>query len=335
MKHFTAIFLLTCASFSAFAQEQQQPAPPITPEQQPVQQLDTTTIQTEQAPQPEIAQPAQSQHIALRVVGSHILGQTGERLGRIEEVLLNRTSGAIEFAVVAPQTPANSPRLVPIPWGALTHTWDQSRAGGPAGANQVFSANLDARRLAQAPSFDRSRTVGVDQVLANAGTFFGQPQATGAASVGGGNLSGVGAAPATGIPQTGAATATGIPQTGTGTTPAPGTAVAPGNNPLVVPGQQASGFPGVSQPGSRIPPPQQRVPHAGANTPGVGGQPQINGNAQQQPQNNGTAAGASGARSSGGQATGGSSSGGATGGSSGSSGGSSSGGSSGGGATGK
>lgn len=334
MKHFTAICLLTCASFSAFAQEQQQPAPPATPEQQPVQQLDTTTIQTEQAPQPEIAQPARSQHIALRVVGSHVLGQTGERLGRIEEVLLNRTTGAIEFAVVAPQTPANSPRLVPIPWGSLTHTWDQSRTGGPAGANQVFSANLDSRRLAQAPSFDRSRIVGMDQVLANAGTFFGQPQATGAASAAGGNVSGVGAATP--------------PQTGTIPTPAPGTPVGPGNNPLVVPGQQASGFPGVSQPGNRLPPPQQRVPHAGANTPGVGGQPQLNGNAQQQPQNNGTAAGASGqtgsaagqsgarSSSSGGQATGSSSSGGgATGGSSGSSGGSSSGGSSGGGATGK
>src|SRR5262245_57010558 len=79
-------------------------------------------------------------HITLRVVGSVVHDRSGGRLGRIEEVLVNPQSGQIEFAALATGFPTNNARLVPVPWSLLRYEWDQSQAGGPAGANQIFSA---------------------------------------------------------------------------------------------------------------------------------------------------------------------------------------------------
>src|SRR5688572_7007082 len=191
MKAYAAIILLTVGFTSAPAQQQVQPvpvAPPVTAsEQQQVQQTDVSA----QAQQLQPGQPPQPAHIVLRVVGSQVRNQSGERLGLIEEVLVSRANGAVEFAIVSPQYPTNSARQVPIPWGALSHAWDQSRAGGPAGANQVFILNIDSRRLATAPTLERTRTPAtMDQTLANAGTFFGQTQPAGAAGGTVGTVSG-------------------------------------------------------------------------------------------------------------------------------------------------
>ena len=253
MKAYAAIILLTIGFTSAPAQQQQvQPVPvppPVTAsEQQQVQQTDVSA----QAQQLQPAQSPQPQHIVLRVVGSQVRNQTGERLGLIEEVFVHRTSGAIEFAVVSPSYPTNSSRQVPVPWGALTYVWDQSRAGGPSGANQVFILNMDARLLAQAPAIDRSRTSTMDQTLASARNFFGVPQAVGATGT-----------PATGV--TGAAAG----QTGTATTPVTGGIIGqPVDNQVVVPGQRSTVQPG----GNVAETPNQRVPHVNNNAPQTGGQ---------------------------------------------------------------
>jgi hypothetical protein len=119
----------------------------------------------------------------LRVVGSWVRDTRGLSLGRIEEVLLNRNNGALEFAIVAPNAATASTRLVPIPWSMLNYAWDQAKTGGPAGANQVFVSSVDAQRLAQAPSMDRSRsTTANDPALAAAATFFSGQGATGSGS---------------------------------------------------------------------------------------------------------------------------------------------------------
>ena len=241
MKAYAAIILVTIGFISATAQQQLQPVPvppPVTAtEQQVVQQTNVAP----QAPQTQPAEPAQPQHIVLRVVGSQVRNQTGERLGLIEEMFVHRTSGAAEYAIVSPSYPTNSSRQVPVPWGALTYVWDQSRAGGPSGANQVFILNMDARMLAQAPAIDRSRSSTMDQTLANARNFFGVPQAVGATGT-----------PATGV--TGAA----VGQTGTATTPVTGGTIAqPVDNQVIVPGQRSTVQPG----GNIAETPDQRVPH--------------------------------------------------------------------------
>lgn len=279
MKAYAGIILLTIGLFPATAQQQPVPvSPPVTAsEQQQVQQADVAV----QAQQPQPAEPPQPQHIVLRVVGSQVRNQTGERLGLIEEVFVHRASGAVEYAIVSPSYPTNSSRQVPVPWGALTYVWDQSRAGGPSGANQVFILNMDARLLAQAPAIDRSRLSAMDQTLASSRNFFGLPQAAGATGT-----------PATGV--TGAAAG----QTGATTTPATGGVVGqPVDNQIVVPGQNVPETP------------DRRVPHINNNNnaPRTGGH---SGNAPAQGTSGGTrsgsgsATGGSGGGAAGGGATG-------------------------------
>jgi len=128
----------------------------------------------EPAPRPAaMTQPPEPRHITLRIVGSQVRNPSGDKLGRIEEVLLNRATHAIEYAVLAPNFPTNESRLVPVPWSILNYAWDQSRVGGPAGANQIFIANLEPTTLAKAPAIDRARTTGIDFALEAANSFFG------------------------------------------------------------------------------------------------------------------------------------------------------------------
>ena len=251
MKAYAAIFLFAVGFCSVTAQQQSQPvpvAPPVTASEQQVQQADVSV----QAQQPQPAEPPQPQHIVLRVVGSQVRNQIGERLGLIEEVFVHRASGAVEYAVVSPSYPTNSSRQVPVPWGALTYVWDQSRAGGPSGANQVFILNMDARLLAQAPAIDRSRLSAIDQTLANARNFFGVPQAVGA----------------TGTPATGV-TGTAVGQSGATAPVAGGIIGQPADNPVIVPGQRSTVQPG----GNTSETPDQRVPHINNNAPRTGNNP--------------------------------------------------------------
>jgi uncharacterized membrane protein YgcG len=282
MKAYAAIILLTLGFTSATAQQQLQPvpvAPPVTAaDQQQVQQADAAV----QAQPPQPAEPPQPQHIVLRVVGSQVRNQTGERLGLIEEVFVHRASGAVEYAIVSSSYPTNSSRQVPVPWGALAYVWDQSRAGGPSGANQVFILNMDARLLAQAPAIDRSRPLAIDQTLASARNFFGVPQAVGATGT-----------PATGV--TGAAAG----QTGTATTPVTGGVVGqPVDNQVIVPGRNVPETP------------DRRVPHIDNNAPPAGGQ---SGNAPAQGTSGGTRSSGSGASGGSAGGSGGATGGGATG----------------------
>jgi len=281
MKAYTAIILLAIGFTTATAQQQPQPAP-VAP---PVTASDPQQVQQPNAPvpaaQPQPAEPPQPAHIVLRVVGSQVRNSIGERLGLIEEVFVNRASGAVEYAIVSPSYPTNSSRQVPVPWGALTYVWDQSRAGGPPGANQLFILNMDPQLLAQAPTIDRSRLSTMDQTLANSGNFFGVPQAAGA----------------TGTPATGVTGAAGG-QSGTATTPATGGIIGqPVDNQIVVPGQNVPETP------------DRRVPQIDNTAPRTGGQ---SGNAPAQGTSGGTRSGG-GSTSGGSGAGGGAAGGGATG----------------------
>src|SRR5262245_14087434 len=124
MKAHAAIILLTIGFTSATAQQQVQPVPAAPPVTAPDQQVQQTNAPV-QAQQAQLAEPPQPQHIVLRVVGSQVRNQTGERLGLIEEVLVHRASSAVEYAIVSPFYPTNSSRQVPVPWGVLTYVWDQ------------------------------------------------------------------------------------------------------------------------------------------------------------------------------------------------------------------
>jgi hypothetical protein len=158
---------------------------------------------------------------------------SGDKLGRIEEVLVNRTTRAIDYAVLAPNFPTNESRLVPVPWSILTYAWDQSRAGGPAGANQIFIVNLEPATLAKAPTLDRTRTTGIDPALEAANNYF--VPGTGSSGTGSSTLNGAGAS------QPGLVGAT-APANGAVVTQDPNAALSNQGQPVFIP---PVGFPGV------------------------------------------------------------------------------------------
>jgi hypothetical protein len=271
MKSFVSLVVITLAASSATPQQ----ANPILQGQAQQPQVQTTpndqvAVQAQQPSQ----QPQQPSFIALRVVGSQVRSTAGAQLGRIEEVLLNRANGTVGFAVIAAGAPARTARVVPVPWSMLTYAWDQSQAGGPAGANQVFVANLDAQRLAQAPALDRTRA-GMDASLAAASTFFGAPT-TGFGATGNASTTFFG-----GTNQTFGTTN----QMTVSTNPPPVREFGPGSGPPFTPlqtnflpatPQQAPNDtqnPPTSNPGAGTPPPTQGTGKSGTPVPGAGRPP--------------------------------------------------------------
>jgi hypothetical protein len=262
MRVVVSLSTLIIASTFALAQQQQPPAAQAAP------------IPEAPPPQEPAPTPPPPQHVALRIVGSHVRNATGEKLGRIEEVLVNRTSGVIDYAVLAPNFPTNEARLVPVPWSILTYAWDQSRAGGPAGANQIFIANVDSARLARAPVLDRTRTTGIDPALAAANNYFGVP--VGATGAGSESVVGTAAGQPAVVSQPGTTSALPEQQVETGTLPNQNATVSGATNPSVrvphqpTPGQSSAprgagpndnlgqGDPSVTRPGGgpSVPPPR-------------------------------------------------------------------------------
>jgi sporulation protein YlmC with PRC-barrel domain len=80
------------------------------------------------------------------LVGYQVRNADGEELGKIEEILLDVSTGVIACAVLSfGSFPGMGRKLYPIPWAALTLD-----AG-----NQSFTLNLERDKLQQVPGFDR------------------------------------------------------------------------------------------------------------------------------------------------------------------------------------
>jgi len=126
------------------------------------------------------------QHLrSTKVIGAQVKTSSGEDVGRIEDVILNPTSGRIDFAVISAEG-----KLVPVPWQLLsassqggasaqgstsssststsgTSTDPSSTTSTPgssgtyasasAGMQPTFTLNVDKSKLQGGPSFDRSR----------------------------------------------------------------------------------------------------------------------------------------------------------------------------------
>lgn len=97
---------------------------------------------------------------ARELLGSTVQDRHGHALGTVEEIVVDRLTGRVSFAVVAPRD-AEQPDsdLMPVPWTALATTDDGSELCLQAGA----------QRIAEAPRIDRDdlddlerRDVGVE-----------------------------------------------------------------------------------------------------------------------------------------------------------------------------
>jgi hypothetical protein len=100
---------------------------------------------------------APSQPVTLRIVGANLRDNQGLPIGRVEDLIVDPSSGRIDFLIVSTFFPTNSTKLTPVPWKAVTYRAEHSGITGAPGANQVFALNFPRTKLQKAPTFERYR----------------------------------------------------------------------------------------------------------------------------------------------------------------------------------
>lgn len=80
---------------------------------------------------------------ARELLGSTVHDRHGRELGSVEEIVVDRLTGRVSFAVVglAPGGGSHA-ELLPVPWGALT----------TSGRGDGLRVEISARRVAEAPT---------------------------------------------------------------------------------------------------------------------------------------------------------------------------------------
>jgi sporulation protein YlmC with PRC-barrel domain len=108
---------------------------------------------------------------ASRLTGAQVRDSSGQRVGEIQDVIVNPASGRIEFALLSLNYNASSSNstsgisdntvassssnLVPVPW-ALLRTSASSQYSGANSEQPVFTLNADQNKLSGAPKVDWS-----------------------------------------------------------------------------------------------------------------------------------------------------------------------------------
>lgn len=83
---------------------------------------------------------------AAAIAGEEVCNMRNEKLGRIQDVMLDLTEGRIRYAVLAPSAlPDMSDRLFAVPWRALKQDRKSKR----------FTLDVDVERLKNAPGFEK------------------------------------------------------------------------------------------------------------------------------------------------------------------------------------
>lgn len=84
---------------------------------------------------------------ATSIVGDNVCNLEEETLGTIEDLMLDLTNGSIRYAVLSTGGFLGmGDRLVAIPWKALRQD----------GENKRFILDIDAKRMKNAPGFDKN-----------------------------------------------------------------------------------------------------------------------------------------------------------------------------------
>lgn len=125
---------------------------------------------------------------ATKLIGSPVNNTSGSQVGQVEDLIVDPTSGRVDFAVIALNSSAttgtrstgsadNSPtesgnsrwgstgatgsssgKLVPVPWSLLktASTSDTTASAAASEAQPTFTLNADPSKLGQAPAIDRN-----------------------------------------------------------------------------------------------------------------------------------------------------------------------------------
>jgi sporulation protein YlmC with PRC-barrel domain len=103
-----------------------------------------------------------------RLIGAQVNDSSGQRVGQIQDTIVNPSSGRIDFALLSlnsPQnpndnsgaTPSSSEKIVPVPWSILrTRTSSQYSSSSSADQQPTFTLNVDQAKLNSAPTVDMS-----------------------------------------------------------------------------------------------------------------------------------------------------------------------------------
>jgi hypothetical protein len=92
---------------------------------------------------------------ASKAINAEVKTAQGENLGKIEDLIVNPTTGKIEFAVINRED-----KLTPLPWQLLSASPAGARAGLPStpGTEQcTFSANVEKQKFDQAMTIDKNQ----------------------------------------------------------------------------------------------------------------------------------------------------------------------------------
>jgi hypothetical protein len=87
------------------------------------------------------------------ISGVDVVDATGREIGTVADILIDVDLGRVALAIVARHANAKGPRLVPVPWGALSE--DAARG--------CFVLDIAAERLDGAPGFDEAPWPSMDE----------------------------------------------------------------------------------------------------------------------------------------------------------------------------
>ena len=109
--------------------------------------------------------PTKSGHttaiLTSKVVGTPVFSASGEKFGHVQDVMLDKTSDRLVFAVLASnQIVCNGERYMPVPWSLLDY--DPGKQG--------YIIALTEHQLKNAPAFELDELTAEDGVEARAVT---------------------------------------------------------------------------------------------------------------------------------------------------------------------
>lgn len=117
-------------------------------------------VASAQEPKPADRSPdaSKDEPVVMKVTSATVRDAQGLIFGRVEDIVVDPSSGKIQFALVANAVNTNViAKITPIPWRLLTARSERRGPFGSPGVNQVFQVNMEREKLLKAPAFDHRK----------------------------------------------------------------------------------------------------------------------------------------------------------------------------------
>jgi hypothetical protein len=104
------------------------------------------------------ADATKDEPVVMKVTSATVRDAQGLIFGRLEEIVVDPSSGKIDFALVANAVNTNViAKITPIPWRLLSSRGERRGPFGSPGLNQIFQVNMEREKLMKAPAFDHRK----------------------------------------------------------------------------------------------------------------------------------------------------------------------------------